>query len=280
MINSLKAALAAGLVILSCACHGGRKASAVAAAPLVAAEDSTDVPPPEVCALMTAYPAFVTGFDGTWLRLACGDSLLFSSGKELSHDERLACKDVQSMFYDIYPLGELTEPPFQSDPGRYRNEDLFKAMYGHSQKEVSANLEKVDVFGSSVPFTKINGAADSLRAVIREVGDEHPNLKKYFNEPSSFYWRPVRGADRLSAHSFGIAIDIGVKYSNYWRWSNPGKEEGDTIKYENKFPAELIHIFERHGFISGARWYHFDTMHFEFRPDLLLHSHLQHPPLP
>ena len=43
----------------------------------------------------------------------------------------------------------------------------------------------------------------------------------------------------------------------------------DEIVYENKIPAEIIQVFERHGFISGARWYHFDTMHFEFRPELL-----------
>ncbi len=31
-----------------------------------------------------------------------------------------------------------------------------------------------------------------------------------------------------------------------------------------------IDIFERHGFIWGGRWYHFDTMRFEYRPELLL----------
>lgn len=27
--------------------------------------------------------------------------------------------------------------------------------------------------------------------------------------------------------------------------------------------------FERHGFIWGAKWYHYDSMHFEYRPELL-----------
>ncbi len=27
--------------------------------------------------------------------------------------------------------------------------------------------------------------------------------------------------------------------------------------------------FERHGFIWGAKWYHFDTMHFEYRPEII-----------
>jgi hypothetical protein len=28
-------------------------------------------------------------------------------------------------------------------------------------------------------------------------------------------------------------------------------------------------IFEKHGFIWGGKWYHYDTMHFEYRPELL-----------
>ena len=30
-----------------------------------------------------------------------------------------------------------------------------------------------------------------------------------------------------------------------------------------------LEIFERHGFIWGGKWYHYDTMHFEYRPELL-----------
>jgi hypothetical protein len=33
-------------------------------------------------------------------------------------------------------------------------------------------------------------------------------------------------------------------------------------------PFEIVLIFERHGFIWGGKWYHYDTMHFEYRPEL------------
>ena len=33
--------------------------------------------------------------------------------------------------------------------------------------------------------------------------------------------------------------------------------------------AKIVEIFERHGFIWGGKWYHYDTMHFEYRPELL-----------
>jgi HSP20 family protein len=39
--------------------------------------------------------------------------------------------------------------------------------------------------------------------------------------------------------------------------------------YRNRMPQEIVSIFERQGFIWGGKWNHFDTMHFEYRPELL-----------
>jgi hypothetical protein len=36
-----------------------------------------------------------------------------------------------------------------------------------------------------------------------------------------------------------------------------------------RIPPEIVAGFERHGFIWGGRWAHFDTMHFKYRPELL-----------
>ena len=37
----------------------------------------------------------------------------------------------------------------------------------------------------------------------------------------------------------------------------------------NSYPQEIVDIFEKHGFIWGGKWSHFDLMHFEYRPELL-----------
>ena len=39
--------------------------------------------------------------------------------------------------------------------------------------------------------------------------------------------------------------------------------------WRNRVPAAIVEIFERHGFIWGGKWYHYDTMHFEYRPELI-----------
>lgn len=44
---------------------------------------------------------------------------------------------------------------------------------------------------------------------------------------------------------------------------------GEGAVSANRIPPEIVAVFERHGFIWGGRWRHFDTMHFEYRPELL-----------
>ena len=176
--------------------------------------------------------------------------------------------DPEDMFLLRYDREAKVPADKMSDAGRSRCEQLFKAMYGHNAAEVQRNIVHVDWFGQKIPFTKVNGAADSLRAVAREM-QQHPEYIKYMKQSSTFYWRPVRGAKRQSAHSYAIAIDVNTSLSNYWLWSNPGAKELDPLKYENRVPEEIVNIFERHGFIWGGRWYHYDTMHFEFRPEFL-----------
>jgi hypothetical protein len=42
---------------------------------------------------------------------------------------------------------------------------------------------------------------------------------------------------------------------------------GDVL-HRNRIPFEVVEPFEAEGFIWGGKWYHYDTMHFEYRPEL------------
>ena len=225
-------------------------------------------------ALMDNYPALVKGYQDNRLLLTNGKSLLYDDKREKSFIERMDEADVEDMFSQPYDTS-VWLPARNYDPGRIRNEELLKEMYGHNEQEVRKHLVRVKWFKQQLLFSSVNGAADSLAAVAKDLAELPTSFQKYFDSSSTFYWRTVRGSNRLSAHSYGIAIDICTKFSDYWRWKNPGKGEEDSIAYANRIPKEIIQIFEKHGFISGARWYHFDTMHFEFRPDLLQASRNQ-----
>ena len=217
-------------------------------------------------ALLKAYPQHVKTYKNNRLYFHDGTMMVYDDGKSKQFVERMNNADPDDMFLIPYNR-KKKKPTYLHDPGRIRCDAFFRKIYGSTPQEVEKNLLKVSWFGQQLRFTSVCGAADSLRAVAREL-EHRPHLHKYLQQSSTYYWRKVRGADRLSPHSYGMTIDVCVEYSNFWQWSNKGKDETDEISYVNRIPQELVDIFERHGFIWGGRWYHYDTMHFEFRPEL------------
>lgn len=232
-----------------------------------AGQAADDTIPAGVNALLKAYPDFISGWDGRNILFTDGTSMPYDDGKEKTFEQRLDNSDIEDMFADLYKE-HTGAPEYLSDAGRSRCEALFKKMYGDNSAAVQKNLVTVKWIGENVRFTRINGAADSLRNVGIEF-EKYPGLRKYLKSSGTFYWRKVRGANRQSAHSYGIAFDIGVNYSDYWKCNNPDADESAGIRYVNRIPKQIADIFHRHGFIWGGNWYHYDTMHFEFRPELL-----------
>ena len=229
---------------------------------------SSDTIPENVRKIIKVYPDFNISYSDNHLVFTDGTTIVYDDGREKSFVEKLDDCDVEDMFSMTYDR-DATIPAYLNDCGRGRSEQLYKKMYGNNEAEVKNNLVDVEWFGQKIPFTKVNGANLQLAKVAADL-KTMPEMKKYLTKASSFYWRKVRGANRQSAHSYGIAIDINTTYSNYWLWSNPKCSETDKLKYENQIPLEIVKVFEKHGFVWGGRWYHYDTMHFEYRPELLL----------
>lgn len=217
--------------------------------------------------IIEAYPDFCVKFEAGNLVFADGTMMLCDDGKEKSFVEKLDNCDIEDMFSMKYDTSAM-EPSYLNDCGRGRCEELFKKMYGSSEMAARKNLVSVEWFGQKIPFSKVNGASEQLKKVSLEL-QKLPQYRKYLTNASSFYWRKVRGANRQSAHSYGIAIDINTSFSNYWLWSNPKCQETDKIRYVNRIPIEIVKVFEKYGFIWGGRWYHYDTMHFEYRPEFM-----------
>ena len=224
--------------------------------------------------LVAAYPGLIDRVEGNALVWKDGTRMTVDDGRgPKPHEEMLATADLKDMFLQAYPAGATDKkPPLNFDPGRARNAALFDKLYGDCGKgEVAANL--VDVvwlprkWGRIVKVTKSNGVAEKLAAVSKEL-DALPARFDPFLFPSAgtYNCRVIAGTTRVSAHGHGIAIDIATERSDYWRWA--GAKAGGAIPYRNRIPMEIVEIFERHGFIWGGRWYHYDTMHFEYRPEL------------
>ncbi len=221
-------------------------------------------------ALISAYPDFLSRCENNRLIWQDGDAQIFDDGRQKNAKQLLEDADIQDMFVYPYPLGvdSYRPPALDRDAGRIRNEAFFKKMYGATAQEVEAHLVTIEWMpqskGKPIRISSVNGIDKKLAKISAELDELPPELKKYVLSTSgTFNWRTISGTKRLSGHSFGIALDINAKFSDYWQWA------GKNYRYHNAIPSQIVEIFEKYGFIWGGKWYHYDTMHFEYRPELL-----------
>jgi hypothetical protein len=252
----VRAARAGAPPVILCALLG-------AALPACAEDGPLDV-------LVRAYPEFLASHDGKVLIWKDGTRMPVSDGRDdKSFEEKLRHPSILDQLSLPYPKGPLAKPPGpQDDPGRFRNVAFFDKMYGDCSKgAVQRRLTKVawlpKAGGGSVQITPVNGVAERLRAVSEALDRLSPELRKYaFPSAGTFNCRTVKDTGNRSMHAWGAAIDLNTTFADYWLWSR-------NATYRNRMPFEIVDIFERNGFIWGGKWGHFDTMHFEYRPELL-----------
>jgi hypothetical protein len=232
-----------------------------------------DTIPEHLKTLMKHYPQIKSYRDGK-LIFKDNSSILYDDKKEKSHTELLDNSDIEDMFAYKYPSEFPTSSIIKNhDPGRIRNDQFFKKIYGTTKAEVEKNLVEINwcpkLVNQKIKVTKVNGVSDKIIAISNEL-DQHPEFKKYIEHiGGTFNWRKINGTNRMSLHSYGMTIDINIKYSDNWQWQSNSTNENINLTYRNRIPKEIVEIFEKHGFIWGGKWYHYDTMHFEYRPELL-----------
>lgn len=228
----------------------------------------------DILILMLAYPGYIVDVEKNDNKVYCimksGKKILYDDKIEKNPDEKLVNPDLQDVLEQNYPLDKnntLMDKDF--DPGRSRHYELLSEVYGESQKLIEANLTNLN-YGYNYQFNNKNNANTSLELALKELVP----LAKTRNDvgnilyPASgtYNYRVIAGTGRLSPHSYGIAIDLKLDNRDYWKWSS--KEQGNQRVSE--YPKELVETFEKYNFIWGGKWNHFDILHFEYRPEIIL----------
>ncbi|MGH6771317.1 MAG: M15 family metallopeptidase [Xanthobacteraceae bacterium] len=240
----------------------------------VAALSTSVAADPAIDTLLAAYPDHLARRDGNDLVWKDGARMPISDGRSGKTFEQLLNEpDIDDQFVYPYPLGPILKPPaVNADPGRIRYQPFFVKMYGDCRRgDVIKRLKPVAWMprrrGGTLRVTTVNGVADRLAAVVRELETLPAAMTRYLVPSAGTYnCRPIAHTNRLSVHAYGAAIDISTKFADYWEWS---KGRSGAFTWRNRIPAEIGAAFERHGFIWGAKWHHMDSMHFEYRPELI-----------
>jgi len=224
--------------------------------------------------LVAAYPDALAGYDAKVLRWRDGTVMPLSGGAaNKTFADLLRHASILDQLRVPYPRGALGRPPaVDADPGRFRNTAFFEKMYGDCRRGgVTPHLVSLPwlpkTWGKSIRITSVNGVDKQLRAISAEIDALPEDLKRAaYPIAGTYNCRTVADTGQPSPHGYGIAIDLNTAFSDYWYW----RSHNGPIVYRNRMPQQIVSIFEKHGFIWGGKWYHFDTMHFEYRPELLV----------
>ena len=232
----------------------------------------------DIFCLMMAYPEHIKDLhcaeDGrVYIIMKSGRRILYDDKKAKGHEEKLANPDIQDMMEQIYPLSSISKiMDTNFDPGRARIYGILTEVYGSSKLQVESNLRQVKVGYGNYQFNGENKAAEALKSSINEVMaliQKKQSISSFvFPCSGTFNYRYIAGTNRLSPHAFGIAIDLVRDNRDYWKWAS--REQGQ--KRLESYPKELVEIFEKNGFVWGGKWNHFDILHFEYRPEIILKS--------
>lgn len=222
--------------------------------------------------LVAAYPDHLARIDGR--------DLVWKDGTRMPTGAGLPARPFETMLRDAtladqvrqaYPRGAPTGVPRRDhSPGRLRHTPFFTGMYGDCRQGAAAARHRTVTWmprtrPQRLPVTTVNDVATRLERVIDALEGLPDRLKAYLvPSAGTFNCRAVADTGLLSMHAHAAAIDINVQQSDYWAWA---RGRGD-IPYRNRIPYEIAEPFEAERFIWGGKWYHYDTMHFEYRPEL------------
>lgn len=230
----------------------------------------------DILILMLSYPQYIVDVekksdDEVYIIMKSGKKIIYDDKKEKNHEVKLTNPDLQDMLEQDYPLEKNTEIMDKNfDPGRARHYELLSEVYGNSKGAIEKNLASLKYGYTNYQFNKQNNANGSLEAALKELmplAKSRSDIGSILYPASgTFNYRVISGTGRLSPHSYGIAIDLKSDKRDYWKWSSEkaGKER------LSDYPKELVETFEKNNFVWGGKWGHFDILHFEYRPEIIL----------
>ncbi|MDR2803988.1 MAG: M15 family metallopeptidase [Treponema sp.] len=119
---------------------------------------------------------------------------------------------------------------------------------------------------------------------INEAASADPQVRQWIAKLemiSAWNWRDIADTRSRSNHAYGIAIDLLPVSQNrletYWLWTAQKNLDWWDVPYSRRAnpPEAVIKAFESYGFVWGGKWLFYDTMHFEYRPEIFFLNGIQ-----
>ena len=247
--------------------------------------------------LQEAFPDRVGGIaftDGDWTIRVSGKLFFWAGGKLLPENERHDTENYSN--YSFYTIPERPPVPADFSPQQVENlrergtgtarrvrKDVNQAFQfalygGEGRREIEALQRKVNFLGFQVTVHRdLVAPLERVEAEIRKWKGGNAFIATLGNS-YGFSWRQIAETQRMSYHSWGMAVDILPKNLGgrpiFWQWERDRNPDWMLVPLERRWspPPEVVDAFKRNGFIWGGNWIMFDNMHFEFRPELIAYT--------
>jgi len=251
-------------------------------------------------ALVAAYPQRIEKAEfrnGDWAVLMRDNWYYYAGGRLLPEELLYRAADfVPQAFYNYLSelppwkepspeesarLREMTKNRTYSPTKRSQHffDDLWRA---HGRDESYDRLKTIRFLGKSVMvhYAILEDLSLVEERILAEAKTDS-QVRSWINNISTidcWSWRNIADTQTRSYHAYGVAIDILPKSlggkETYWLWASNKRPEWWRVSYNERFhpPAAVIKAFEAYGFVWGGKWQFYDTMHFEYRPEILILS--------
>jgi hypothetical protein len=256
-------------------------------------------PPQQVLqALRVAYPDKVQAIerrDGDWAIQVADTWFYWEGGRLLSASQRPRAREYEPIPFYAYP-SELPEVPEYSDVEREAlearvagmEEDPPRRYYGfydaiwRAPDEASAYARQKTIFFLGMKTMVHRELLEDVASIEEEIlalARESTEVQAFLERVSwvaGYHFRNVDGTGFRSNHSYGAALDLLPERFDgeqaYWRWTMRDNITWYEVPNEDRYlvPMAIVRIFEHHGFVWGGKWRFFDTIHFEYRPEILI----------
>jgi hypothetical protein len=247
--------------------------------------------------LALAYPDRISSAEyrnGDWAVLLRGVYYYYAEGRLLPEALRDHVLEYDPQpFYQYPPVLPLWRTPGAEESDRMRSQGerrrlrppkrsyhFYDALWRSYTKEEAYNRVKTLRFLGKNVLVHYSILEELALVEERIYAEARTNVQiqqwiTSIKAISGWNWRSIADTESRSFHAYGAAIDFLPKSSTletYWLWTYQANREWWMVPYTKRLhpPEAVIKAFESYGFVWGGKWFFYDTMHFEYRPEILI----------
>jgi hypothetical protein len=233
--------------------------------------------------------------DGDWAVPVRGEWFYYAEGRLLPGELRSRAAEYDPQpFYNYSAELPPWKEPGPDEAARFREQAARRAQHppkrsqhfydalwrAHNRDEAYDRIKSIRFLGKSVMvhYSILEELSLVEERILTESKTNSP-VRQWINRIGTldgWNWRSIADTQSRSFHAYGAALDMlpssTGRLETYWLWTARTRSDWWAVPYDQRLhpPEAVIKAFEAYGFVWGGKWLFYDTMHFEYRPEIFI----------